>query len=68
MKYKQSVLAIAGTAAIALHAAQTDYKDPALTVEERVGDLVGRMTIAEKVAQLSTARGYTAYEIRNGER
>ena len=35
---------------------RADYKDPSLTVEERVGDLLGRMTIAEKVAQLSSAR------------
>ena len=45
MKYKQSVFAIAGMAAIALHAAQMDYRDSSLTVEERVGDLLGRMTI-----------------------
>jgi beta-glucosidase len=28
------------------------YRDPSLTVEERVADLVGRMTLAEKVGQM----------------
>ena len=40
------------------------YRDASLPTAARVEDLLGRMTIVEKVAQLSTARGYTAYEIR----
>ena len=56
------LLAVAAAALVC----RAGYKDASLAVEERVGDLLGRMTIAEKVAQLSTARGYTAYEIRDG--
>jgi len=33
-------------------ASQPKYKDPSLSVEERVEDLIGRMTLAEKAAQL----------------
>ena len=57
------LLAVAAAALVC----RAGYKDASLAVEERVGDLLGRMTIAEKVAQLSTARGYTAYEIKDGE-
>lgn len=32
--------------------AQTPYRDPSLPVEQRVADLLGRMTLEEKVAQL----------------
>ena len=64
MAMRRMCLLVAAAAALVCRA---DYKDPSLTVEERVGDLLGRMTIAEKVAQLSTARGYTAYAIRDGE-
>jgi beta-glucosidase len=33
---------------------QTSYRDPALPIEARVADLLGRMTIEEKVAQLGS--------------
>lgn len=39
------------------------YKNPALPVEQRVNDLLGRMTLEEKVAQL---RHLHAYSISNG--
>src|SRR5258705_13118194 len=32
--------------------AMPDYKNPRLSVEQRVTDLLGRMTVEEKVAQL----------------
>ena len=32
------------------------YKDPNAKVEDRVNDLLGRMTLEEKIAQLSEAR------------
>jgi beta-glucosidase len=44
-------------AALACHAADTavaqaDYRNPSLPVEKRVSDLIGRMTLEEKVGQL----------------
>ncbi|HJU45264.1 MAG TPA: glycoside hydrolase family 3 N-terminal domain-containing protein [Chitinophagaceae bacterium] len=39
-------------AAFSLTAQQPDYKNPALSVEKRVADLLKRMTLEEKVAQV----------------
>ena len=39
------------------------YMNSALPVEERVDDLVSRMTLVEKVAQLSTRAGFGMYDI-----
>ncbi|MBL8206239.1 MAG: glycoside hydrolase family 3 C-terminal domain-containing protein [Blastocatellia bacterium] len=36
------------------HAQQPDYKNPNLPIERRVADLLSRMTIEEKVAQMQT--------------
>lgn len=46
---KEDVLHLAGTI---LHTALPPYKDPTLSPEERTADLLGRMTLAEKVAQM----------------
>jgi beta-glucosidase len=37
------------------------YKDPAKPVEQRVTDLLGRMTLEEKIAQLSHLHSYQLY-------
>src|SRR5690606_1098637 len=37
------------------------YKDPSATVESRVSDLLSRMTLEEKVAQLSHLHGHQLY-------
>jgi len=37
------------------------YKDPKRAIEERVHDLIGRMTLEEKVGQLSTLLGWEMY-------
>jgi len=37
------------------HGAEPVYKDPAALIEERVKDLVGRMTLEEKIAQMVEA-------------
>ncbi|ULT27613.1 hypothetical protein KUH03_13430 [Sphingobacterium sp. E70] len=45
-----------------LQAQQLPYKDSRLTTEQRVNDLLGRMTVAEKVGQLSKLLGWEMYE------
>lgn len=43
------------------------YKNPKLPVEERVSDLLGRMTVEEKVGQLLCPLGWEMYTIRGNE-
>jgi beta-glucosidase len=38
---------------MAMELTMTAYRDPALSVEERVEDLLGRMTLAEKIGQMT---------------
>jgi len=45
-----------------IHAQQLPYKDKNLAIEERVADLLGRMTVEEKVGQLSKILGWEMYE------
>ncbi|MGE8379409.1 MAG: beta-glucosidase, partial [Sphingobacterium sp.] len=45
-----------------LHAQQLPYKDSRLATEQRVNDLLGRMTVEEKVGQLSKLLGWEMYE------
>jgi len=45
-----------------LQAQQLPYKDSRLTTEQRVNDLLGRMTVEEKVGQLSKLLGWEMYE------
>lgn len=42
------------------------YKNPALSVDERVADLLGRMTVGEKVGQLTCMPGWEMYEKSGG--
>jgi beta-glucosidase len=52
------ILALTISALVTLHAAgqmaKAPYKDPKLPIEQRVKDLLGRMTLEEKVAQMSS--------------
>ena len=43
------------------------YMDPRLSVDARLDDLVSRMTLNEKIAAVSTMKGFDAYEIRDGK-
>ena len=50
---EQPIIAEAGGgAALAANSSQEAWRDPSLAVHERVADLVARMTLAEKLAQL----------------
>ncbi len=42
------------------------FRDASLPVERRIGDLLGRMTVEEKVGQLVCLMGWDCYEIRDG--
>ena len=43
--------------------AKAPYLNPSLSVDERMEDLISRMTLVEKVAQLSTTSGFGMYDI-----
>lgn len=43
------------------------YMNPKLSVDERMEDLISKMTVREKVATLCTTSGFKMYEIRDGE-
>ena len=43
------------------------YMDASLGVEARLDDLVSRMTLEEKIAAISTTKGFNTYEIRDGK-
>ena len=46
---------------------QWPYKNPKLPVEERVNDLIARMTLEEKVGQLLCPLGWEMYQIAGNE-
>ena len=43
------------------------YRNASLPVEQRISDLLGRMTVEEKVGQLMCLMGWDSYEIHDGE-
>lgn len=52
LNYLFSLVLISIVSSFSLSAQQMDYKNPALPVEKRVADLLKRMTLEEKVAQV----------------
>jgi len=54
---KPLLLIAVGAVLAAALAAEPPYRDPSLPIDRRVEDLIGRMTLEEKVAQLQAARG-----------
>ena len=43
------------------------YMDASLDIDARLDDLVSRMTLEEKIAAISTTKGFSTYEIRDGK-
>lgn len=48
--------------------AQPAYKNPQASTEERVADLLSRMTVKEKVGQLCSPLGWEMYKKKWGKR
>lgn len=49
---------------ITAEAQKMPYKDPNLPINERVADLLGRMTLAEKIGQLRCTLAWNYYELK----
>lgn len=49
---------------ITAEAQKMPYKDPTLPINERVTDLLGRMTLAEKIGQLRCTLAWNYYELK----
>lgn len=65
---KQTFLAIILTLCSAASWAQKmPYKDPTLPINERVADLLGRMTLAEKIGQLRCTLAWNYYELKGNK-
>ena len=65
---KQTILAIILTLCSAASWAQKmPYKDPTLPINERVADLLGRMTLAEKIGQLRCTLAWNYYELKGNK-
>ncbi|PRD54312.1 glycoside hydrolase family 3 N-terminal domain-containing protein [Sphingobacterium gobiense] len=61
MKLKYILLSGLICLGTALHAQVLPYKNSQLPIEDRVQDLIGRMTVEEKVGQLSKLLGWEMY-------
>ena len=58
---------VATTLTFAQSPSSLPYKNPALSTETRVADLLSRMTLEEKVGQLLCPLGWEMYEIQGNE-
>lgn len=65
MKYMKKTLILLVAAAVALPASAQTYRNPDAPVEDRVEDLLSRMTIEEKIDYIG---GYNGFYIRGIER
>src|SRR3954453_9114099 len=57
-----TLAALPAAAAAAAAAAKLPYQDPSLPVAQRVDDLLSRMTLAEKVGQMTQTERYQVYD------
>lgn len=68
MKFKYIIAAsLLITISSKVNAQKLPYKDKSLPIDTRVNDLLGRMTTAEKVGQLSKMLGWEMYEKKDGQ-
>ncbi|MBR5726511.1 MAG: glycoside hydrolase family 3 C-terminal domain-containing protein [Muribaculaceae bacterium] len=65
--YRATIIAIAMLALSAHAAPKYPYRDATLPVDQRVEDLLSRMTVEEKVGQLVCLMGWDSYQI-NGKK
>lgn len=65
IRMKRTLFAIVLTLwGITAEAQKMPYKDPNLPINERVTDLLGRMTLAEKIGQLRCTLAWNYYELK----
>ena len=65
IRMKRTLFAIVLTLwGITAEAQKMPYKDPNLPINERVADLLGRMTLAEKIGQLRCTLAWNYYELK----
>ena len=65
---KQTILAIIlSLCSAASWAQKMPYNDPTLPINERVADLLGRMTLAEKIGQLRCTLAWNYYELKGNK-
>ena len=65
IRMKRTLFAIILTLwGITAEAQKMPYKDPTLPINERVADLLGRMTLAEKIGQLRCTLAWNYYELK----
>ncbi len=62
MKLKNILILVCVSFTAAVFAQDLPYKNSNLPIEDRVNDLIGRMTVEEKVGQLSKLLGWEMYE------
>lgn len=65
-RIKFTILLFAWLSVMPTVASTLPYKDAKLPVEERVADLLSRMTVEEKVGQLVCLMGWNSYELSDG--
>ena len=69
MKIRHLVIIAIALLAMSIHAANSKfpYRDATLTIDQRVEDLLSRMTLEEKIGQLVCLMGWDSYQI-NGKK
>lgn len=67
MWYKLTLIFILFSQILTAQSNQPNYKNPNLSANERTNDLLGRMTLDEKLGQILCFLGWEMYEIKGAE-